>query len=84
MPFSGQLFGNGSWFVNAKHVSGATLQSVSFVSIRGRIQNVIQIIERHDASEIIERMGIEVVFGMAQFLNPHEIEVDVETVSKSR
>jgi pyruvate/2-oxoglutarate dehydrogenase complex dihydrolipoamide dehydrogenase (E3) component len=47
----------------------------SFSSITNRVRNVIEIIERHDAPEGFEEMGVEVIFGSPKFLNPNEIEV---------
>ncbi len=47
----------------------------SFASITGRVQNIIKVIEHHDAPEVFEEMGVEVVFGTPKFLNANEIEV---------
>lgn len=47
----------------------------SFASITGRVQDIIKIVEHHDAPEVFEEMGVEVVFGTPQFLNANEIEV---------
>ena len=47
----------------------------SFASITKRVENVIEIIEHHDAPEVFENMGVEVIFGAASFLNSNEIEV---------
>ncbi len=56
----------------------------SFSSITNRVQNVIEIIERHDAPEVFEAMGVEVVFGTPKFLNPREIEVSLKNSEEKR
>lgn len=61
----------------------------SFSSITARVQNVIGVIEEHDAPEVFEKMGVEVVFGSPRFLNANEIEVslkdsDMKRVMKSK
>lgn len=56
----------------------------SFASITNRVQNVIEIIEHHDAPEVFEEMGVEVVFGTPQFLNPSEIEVSLKNSTEKR
>ncbi len=56
----------------------------SFASITNRVQNVIEIIEQHDAPEVFEKMGVEVVFGTPQFLNPNEIEITLKKTGEKR
>ncbi len=56
----------------------------SFASITNRVQSVIEIIERHDAPEVFEKMGVEVVFGTPKFLNPNEIEVSLKNSGEKR
>lgn len=56
----------------------------SFASITGRVQNVIEIIEHHDAPEVFENMGVEVVFGTPRFLNNNEIEVSLKNSDEKR
>lgn len=56
----------------------------SFASITGRVQNVIEIIEHHDAPEVFEEMGVEVVFGSPKFLNSKEIEVSLKGSDEKR
>ncbi len=56
----------------------------SFASITDRVQNVIEIIEHHDAPEVFEKMGVEVIFGSPQFLNGNEIEVRLKDSSERR
>ena len=56
----------------------------SFASITDRVQKVINVIEHHDAPEVFEEMGVEVIFGAARFVNQHEIEVSLkDTEEKS-
>ena len=38
-------------------------QNDSFASVTNRVRRVIEIIERHDAPEVFEKMGVEVIFG---------------------
>ncbi|MEP6945720.1 MAG: mercuric reductase [Acidobacteriota bacterium] len=52
-----------------------TFLNDSFASITGRVQDIIKIVEHHDAPEVFEKMGVEVVFGTPRFLNANEIEV---------
>ena len=56
----------------------------SFASITNRVQNVIEIIEHHDAPEVFEEMGVEVVFGTPCFLNGSEIEVALKKSAEKR
>ncbi len=56
----------------------------SFASITDRVQNVIEIVEHHDAPEVFEKMGVEVVFGSPKFLNPNEIEVSLKDSGEKR
>ncbi|MFN2502541.1 MAG: FAD-dependent oxidoreductase, partial [Pyrinomonadaceae bacterium] len=56
----------------------------SFSSISTRIRNVIEVIEHHDAPEVFEAMGLEVVFGSPTFKNPYEIEVSLSCSGEKR
>lgn len=56
----------------------------SFASITNRVQSVIEIIERHDAPERFEKMGVEIVFGTPKFLNKNEIEVSLKNSGERR
>jgi pyruvate/2-oxoglutarate dehydrogenase complex dihydrolipoamide dehydrogenase (E3) component len=56
----------------------------SFASIINRVQNVIEIIEHHDAPEVFEKMGVEVIFGSPKFLNSGEIEVALKDSDEKR
>lgn len=46
-----------------------------FASITNRVQKIIGVIEHHDSPEVFEKMGIEVIFGDAQFISPDEMEI---------
>ncbi len=46
-----------------------------FSSITDRIQRIIGVIEHHDSPEVFEKMGVEVIFGNAQFISPDEMEI---------
>lgn len=56
----------------------------SFASITNRVQNVIEIIEHHDAPEVFEKMGVNIVFGTPKFLDPNEIEVSLKNSNQKR
>lgn len=56
----------------------------SFASITNRVQSVIEIIEHHDAPEVFEKMGVEVIFGSPVFINPKEIEVTLTETGEKR
>ena len=56
----------------------------SFASITNRVRSVIEIIERHDAPEVFEKMGVETIFGNPKFLNPSEIEVSLKNTDEKR
>ena len=47
----------------------------SFASITNRVQDVIGVIEEHDAPEVFEEMGAEVIFGDPKFISKNEIEL---------
>ena len=56
----------------------------SFASITNRLRNVIEIIEEHDAPEVFEKMGVEVIFGTPHFLSKDEIEVSLKISGDKR
>ncbi len=56
----------------------------SFASIQDRVHKIIKIIEHHDAPEVFEEMGVEVIFGAARFVNQHEIEVSLKDTEEMR
>lgn len=55
-----------------------------FASITNRVQNVIEVIEHHDAPEVFEEMGVEIVFGSPKFLNRNEIEISLKNSAEKR
>ena len=55
-----------------------------FSSITDRVQNVIGVIEEHDAPEVFEEMGAEIVFGDPQFISKNEVEVQLRDSGKKR
>ncbi|MEP7147274.1 MAG: FAD-dependent oxidoreductase [Acidobacteriota bacterium] len=56
----------------------------SFSSITKRVQDVIEVIERHDAPEVFEKMGVEVIFGSPQFFNSAELKVTLNADGETR
>ena len=64
--------------------SEPTFRDDSFASITGRVQDVIGVIEEHDAPEVFEEMGAEIVFGSPRFINPYEIEVTLNETGERR
>src|SRR5687767_15097220 len=44
-----------------------------FASVTNRVKSVIATIEEHDAPEVFEEMGVEVVFGSPRFISNNEI-----------
>ncbi len=55
-----------------------------FASITNRVQSVISTIEEHDAPEVFEEMGVEVVFGSPRFISKNEVEVSLKDSNKKR
>jgi len=55
-----------------------------FKSITDRVQGVIEVIEEHDAPEVFEEMGAEVVFGSPRFVSRDEIEVTLNETGEKR
>ncbi len=58
--------------------SEARFLNDSFASVIERVQRVIGVVEKRDAPEVFEEMGVEVIFGTAKFTSPYEIEVAME------
>ncbi|MGI8811988.1 MAG: dihydrolipoyl dehydrogenase family protein [Pyrinomonadaceae bacterium] len=56
----------------------------SFSSITKHVQDVIKVIERHDAPEVFEKMGVEVVFGSPKFVNAEELKVTLNADGETR
>ena len=56
-------------------IQNSKFKNDSFASITNRVQDVIGVIEEHDAPEVFEEMGAEVIFGDPKFVSKNEIEV---------
>jgi dihydrolipoamide dehydrogenase len=65
-------------------ISDSRFKNDSFASIINRVQAVIEIIERHDAPEVFEAMGVEVFFGAPRFLNANEIEIALKNSGETK
>ncbi len=65
-------------------ISGFKFKNDDFASITTRVQNVIKEIEPHDAPEVFEQMGVEVIFGRPQFTDNNEIEVSLKDSSETK
>lgn len=65
-------------------ISDFKFQNDSFASVTDRVRKVIEIIERHDAPEVFEKMGVEIVFGAPRFINSNEIEVALKGSNETR
>ena len=50
-------------------ISDFGFKNDSFKSITNRVQDVIGVIEEHDAPEVFEEMGAEVIFGDPRFVS---------------
>ncbi len=55
-----------------------------FASITNRVQKVIGNIEKHDAPEVFEKMGVEIIFGAARFTGKNEIEVELKETGEKK
>jgi len=58
-------------------VPNSDFKDGKFSSITERVRQIIEVIEHHDAPEVFEKMGVEVIFGNAQFVSPHEIKISL-------
>ncbi len=63
-------------------VQGLDFKDGKFASITNRVQRIIEVIEHHDAPEVFEKMGVEVIFGNAQFISPTEMEIVLRSGEK--
>jgi pyruvate/2-oxoglutarate dehydrogenase complex dihydrolipoamide dehydrogenase (E3) component len=65
-------------------ISDFKFQNDSFASITNRVQKVIEVIERRDAPEVFEKMGVEVIFGSPRFISPYEVEVALKNSNETK
>ncbi len=65
-------------------ISDFKFKNDKFASVTNRVQKIIKTIEEHDAPEVFEEMGVEVVFGSPKFLNENEIEVALKDSDEKR
>lgn len=65
-------------------ISNYGFQNRSFSSITDRVRSVIEIIEHHDAPEVFEAMGAEIIFGSPHFLNSNEIEIALKNSAETK
>lgn len=61
-----------------------SFQENKFSSITNRVQKVIKDIEPHDAPEVFEKMGVEVIFATPKFLNSNEIEIKLKESGETK
>ncbi len=55
-----------------------------FAAVTERVNDVIGVIEQHDAPEVFEEMGAEVIFGSPRFVSKNEIEVTLNDSGETR
>ena len=65
-------------------VSDFKFKNDKFASVTNRVQKIIETIEEHDAPEVFEEMGVEVIFGSPKFLSQNEIEVSLKDSGEKR
>ncbi|CAN5573277.1 hypothetical protein BH20ACI4_BH20ACI4_32320 [soil metagenome] len=65
-------------------ISDFKFKNDKFASVTNRVQKIIKTIEEHDAPEVFEAMGVEVIFGSPKFLNKNEIEVSLKDSGEKR
>ena len=65
-------------------IPNSKFKNDSFASITNRVQDVIGVIEEHDAPEVFEEMGAEVIFGDPKFISKNEIEVTLKDGGEKR
>ncbi|RTZ98526.1 MAG: mercuric reductase [Deltaproteobacteria bacterium] len=54
---------------------------VQFDQVAGRIQSVIDVIQKHDSEERFCKLGAKVIFGSPRFSDAHAIDVNGKTIS---
>lgn len=57
---------------------------VDLAKINQHVADVIADIQKHDNPERFRSYGAQVLFGAAKFINPHQLEVNGETISGKR
>lgn len=60
------------------------LSPVDFGAVRQRIQGVIAGIQEHDSPDRFRRLGAEVRFGQARFVDDHALELDGRRITADR
>ncbi|MEO6590536.1 MAG: FAD-dependent oxidoreductase, partial [Pyrinomonadaceae bacterium] len=65
-------------------ISDLKFKNDKFESITNRVQNIIKEIEPHDAPEVFEAMGAEVIFGSPKFLDQNTIEISLKNSDEKR
>jgi pyruvate/2-oxoglutarate dehydrogenase complex dihydrolipoamide dehydrogenase (E3) component len=63
---------------------GLRLPAVDMGPINSRIAGVIAQIQKHDSPERFRSLGAEVFLGHAEFISPHELTIDGQTISAPR
>lgn len=46
-----------------------------FAAVAARVRRVVETVGEHDAPEVFEKQGVEIIFGTPRFRTPHELEV---------
>jgi pyruvate/2-oxoglutarate dehydrogenase complex dihydrolipoamide dehydrogenase (E3) component len=65
-------------------ISDLKFKNDKFASVTNRVQRVIKQIEPHDAPEVFEEMGAEVIFGSPRFLDQNTIEISLKNSDEKR
>jgi pyruvate/2-oxoglutarate dehydrogenase complex dihydrolipoamide dehydrogenase (E3) component len=58
--------------------------AVDLKAVMGHVKDVINKVAVHDSVERFEGMGVEVIFGNAEFVSEHEITINDKTLSGNR
>lgn len=58
----------------------ATEPEIDFDAVMARVRSVIQAIEPHDSIERYTKLGVDVVIGEANIVDPHTVTVNGETI----
>ncbi len=59
-------------------------KKVDFTAVSQRIQSVIEMIQVHDSVERFSRLGVEVTFGKAKFLDSHTVAVGSRKINAGK